>query len=135
MKSIILSALIFVSLNTLAGLTPKRKELYHCVNYDMSSKVTDAIIYESRFGRNTPFHEVEVFVDDLNQNNEYSFIKKVNYIPKYNKKVESFTTGNFRFRLDHVAPGINGNIWTFARVPEHGVHSFDWSCKDIKENK
>lgn len=133
MKKLLLSVMVLTSLNTMAGLKPKRTQLYHCVNYDESSKVIDAIIYESRHGKNRPFYEVEVFVEDAFRNTEFSFFKKVNYRPKYDAKVEAFTTGGFRFRLDHVSKGIDGNIWTFARIPDYDVHSFEWSCKDIRE--
>ncbi len=128
---LLLAVAIAFMADTYAGLNPKRQALYHCVNYDTKSKVTDALIYESKLGTRV-FHEVEVFVEDINQAKEYSYFTKVNYRPKYDAKVEAFTTGNFRIRLDHISKGIDGNIWTFARIPEYGVHSFDWSCKDVE---
>lgn len=132
MKYFMISLLVLMATSSHAKLKPKRTQLYHCVNYDTNSHVTDAIIYESKFGNNHPFYEIEVFVDNLNQDKEFSYIKKVNYLSKYNQKIETFTTGNFRIKLDHVRPGIDGQIWAFARIPEYQVHSFDWSCKDIE---
>ena len=132
MRSTKLIFLMLISTISLAKFGAKSQPLYHCVNYDESSVVTDAIIHQSQFGRGPLFHEIEVFVEDVNQNREFSYRKKVNYIPKYDAKVESFTTGSFRIRLDHVVGGIDGNIWAFVRIPDYGVHSFDWSCKVVE---
>ncbi|MFG1501345.1 hypothetical protein ABMA70_14145 [Halobacteriovorax sp. XZX-3] len=132
MNSLKLIFLILISSVTLAKFGSKSQPLYHCVNYDGQSKVTDAMIYESQYGRGPIFHEIEVYVEDTNQNKEFSYRKKVNYIPKYDAKVESFTTGSFRIRLDHVVGGIDGNIWAFVRIPEYDIHSFDWSCKAVE---
>ena len=119
--------LVFSSF-TFAGLKPKREALYSCVNYDTSSEVYGAKIYASSFGQRK-FYEIEVlYLDDYK---EASLFKKVNLISKYGNRVQSYTTGNYRIKIDRVRADEDGHFWTFARIPDFDVHSQDWSCKDI----
>jgi len=125
MKILIVTLL---SISAFAGLTPKRKPIYTCVNYDESKHVDGATIYESRLGRNKPFFEVKVHV--VKYGVESNFIKKVNLINKYGGKIQEFTTGNFRFKIDRVRKNSDNHFATFVRIPGYDIHSRDWSCKD-----
>lgn len=112
-----------------AGLTPKRKALFRCVSLNDNSPIDDAFIYQSSFGQRSVFYEIQV--NSLEDGRVINYYKKVNFISKYNGKVQEFTTGNFRIRVDKVRPSKDGNYWAFARIPSHEVHSTNWSCKDI----
>lgn len=114
-------------MNAYAGLTPKRTELYRCVSLESGTGVSDTFIYESKLGSNL-FHEIKV--NFIENGREKSYFKKVNLISKYNGKVQEFTTGNFRIRVDKVRLSNDGNIWAFARIPSHDIHSINWSCKE-----
>ena len=125
MKKLIIALL---SLSAFAGITPKRKPIYTCVNYDDSKHVEGVTIYQSQHGRGKIFFEVKV--DVLRYGVESHFIKKVNLISKYGGKIQEFTTGNFRVKIDRVRRDQDNHFATFARIPEYDVHSRDWSCKD-----
>jgi arginine/ornithine N-succinyltransferase beta subunit len=127
MKLLILAIL---SLSTFASLTPKREALYNCVNYDDSKHVEGVTIYKSRFGRSEPFYEVQVHVFKYGVESHY--FKKVNKISKYEDRVQEYTTGNFRVKVDRVRRNQDNHFYTFARIPKHNIHSKDWSCKDSK---
>jgi len=130
MKKNILFALsaLFIS-SSFAGLTPKREALYNCVNYDESSEVYGLTVYESYFRRGKVFHEVEVIVDSAETKNSF---KKVNLINIYEGRIQHFTTGNFRVKIDRVQKNEDGHMKTFARIPQFEIHSKNWSCKDAR---
>ncbi|ATH07338.1 hypothetical protein BIY24_05120 [Halobacteriovorax marinus] len=111
-----------------AGLTPKRTELYRCVDLADDANVDDAIIYQSKLGSKNVFYEIRV--NSLKDGRPVHYYKKVNLISKYQDRVQEFTTGNFRIRVDRVRNATDGNFWAFARIPSHEVHSVNWSCKD-----
>lgn len=121
---------ILISTSIYAGMTPKREAIYNCVNYDDSKHVEGVTIYKSRFGNADPFYEVQVHV--LKYGVESHYFKKVNRITKYNEKIQEYTTGNFRVKIDRVRKDSDNHFYTFARIPKHNIHSKDWSCKDSK---
>jgi len=116
-----------ISYASLAGITPNRESLYNCVNYDNSKEVEGATIYKSNYGSSKEFYEIEV--KTLKYGRQSSYFKKVNLVSKYDGKIQSYTTGSFRIKIDKVRKGIDGNFWAFARLPKHEIHSMDWSCK------
>ena len=127
---ILLTILSLITIQTThAGLTPKRKALYRCVSLNHHSPVDDAFIYLSRFGRKSEFHEIKI--NSLKDGRVISYYKKVNLLSKYDGKVQIYTTGNFRIRVDKVMPASDGNYSAFARIPTHDIHSKNWSCKDF----
>ncbi len=127
----ILLTLLTLSLiqSAYAGLKPNRKALYRCVSLNHNSPVDDAFIFESKLGSKNIFHEIKV--NTLKDGRIHSYFKKVNLLSKYDGKVQTYTTGNFRIRVDKVMPAKDGNYSAFARIPSHDIHSKNWSCKDF----
>lgn len=128
MKKIIIPILSLITVSTFASLDPKREPIYKCVHYDESKFVDSLTIYQSRHGRGDIFHEVQVHV--VKYGVESSYFKKVNLISKYGGKIQEFTTGNFRVKIDRVRKDADKHFATFARIPKYKIHSRDWSCKD-----
>lgn len=117
-----------MSSTTFASLNPDREALYSCVNYNDSEVVEGAVIYRSQFGKAKAFYEIQlnIFIDGL----ESTYIKKVNLVSKYEGRVQVYTTGGFRIKVDRVRRDANNHFAAFARFPDYDVHSSDWSCKD-----
>ncbi|PIK15141.1 hypothetical protein [Halobacteriovorax sp. JY17] len=129
MKNLVCLFSILLASSAYAGLTPKRQALYRCVSLDENSGVDDAFIYRSNLGSRNTFHEIKV--NSLENGQIKHYYKKVNLLSRYEGRVQEFTTGNFRIRVDKVRSAIDGNFWAFARIPSHEVHSTNWSCKDL----
>lgn len=128
MTKILSILFLLFSVTSFAGLTPKREALYKCVNFDEQSAVDGAFIYSSRFGRNK-FYEIEVhYTEDFK---EKTIFKKVNLVSKYEGRIQEYTTGNFRIKIDRVNRDVDNHFKAFARIPDFKVHSKMWSCKDI----
>ncbi|WP_372651755.1 hypothetical protein [Halobacteriovorax sp.] len=129
MKSLLAILTISLLQPAYAGLKPNRKALYRCVSLNHNSPVDDAYILQSRFGNKRVFHEIKI--NTLKDGRINSYFKKVNLLSKYDGKVQTYTTGNFRIRIDKVMQASDGNYSAFARIPSHDIHSKNWSCKDF----
>ena len=126
MKKIILILLCLLSLNSIyAGLNVKRKRIFHCRNFDHITMVEELFILESKLGRNI-FYEVEV---PYNNGQDQVFFRKLNLIKTHGARVLSFTTGNYRVKIDRAMP-VKKKYKTFVRLPKFGIHSTKWFCKD-----
>ena len=125
MKKTIFILFCLFSLTISAGLTPKRKRLFHCKNFDQIDMVEELFVLESRYGNNK-FYEVEV---PYNDGKEKTFYRKLNLITKYEGRILTFTTGNYRVKIDRAIP-VEKKYKSFVRLPNFGIHSKKWFCKD-----
>lgn len=128
MKIFTATLLALVSFGAFAQLTPKREALYQCMYQGSeATEIESVYVLSSRFGSN---HFYELRVDAVVNGEEKITYKKVNLIEKYEGRVATYGTGNTRVRIDHVFP-VEGKFKSFVRVPEYGMHSLEWLCKDI----
>lgn len=97
------------------------------MNFGRIINIEELYIVESKLGRNT-FYEVEVPYSDIHRN-EQTFYRKLNLISKYEGRVLTFTTGNYRVKIDRAVP-IEDKYKAFVRLPNFDIHSTEWMCKD-----
>ncbi len=126
-KSMVMTLILLLSTTSFAGLNPKRERLFHCKNFARVIKIEELFIVESRLGSNT-FYEVEVPYNDIDGKN-LTFFRKLNLIKKYEGRILTFTTGNYRVKIDRAFP-IEKKYKSFVRLPKFDIHSTEWFCKD-----
>lgn len=85
----------------------------------------ELFIVESQLGSNT-FYEVEV---PYNDGEVKTFFRKLNLIRSHRAKVLTFTTGNYRVKIDRALP-FEKKFKSFVRLPNFDIHSSEWFCKD-----
>jgi len=122
MKLIILLNLLIAS----AYAAPNREMLFECLNYDETSPVVGAFIYQKMLGPNKLY---EIEVDMSEDSRQRNFFRRVNLIEIYGGRILHFTTGNFRIKFDRVQVDNQGLFPAFARIPQYGIHSKNWKCK------
>lgn len=125
MKFFLLITLL--ALPVIQSQAASRVQLFDCAHTNTSSALERLNIYETTKGRNT-YHEIDIVAYESGV--ERINTRKVYLQSRYDDKVLEFSTGSFRIRIDRVRPN-GGYLWAFARVPDYGVHSFDWKCKEI----
>lgn len=128
MKSILFTLTLLMLSSTYAdkGLSPKRTRIFHCRNFGQINEVEQLYIVEAKKGSNT-FYEVEVPYKQLDE--KKVFFRKLNLISTYEGRVLTFTTGNYRVKIDRALP-VEKKYKSFVRLPKFDIHSTEWFCKD-----
>ena len=121
-----LLTLISLYLSSAHALAPERLARYDCAYMGDDSVVSGLTIYESQLGRRNFF---EVGVHATLDGQEIERFRTVNLVSEYEGRVQTYGTGNFRVKVNRVYP-VEGKFRAFARLPEFGMHSSDWTCKD-----
>lgn len=107
-------------------MTSERNRIFHCMNFAQVAEIEELFIVETTKGRNT-FYEVEVPYVELGQ--EKTFYRKLNLLRTYGGRVLTYTTGNYRVKIDRAIPR-DGKYKSFVRLPKFDIHSTEWFCKD-----
>jgi succinate dehydrogenase flavin-adding protein (antitoxin of CptAB toxin-antitoxin module) len=126
MRKIILLLVLVFAAESFAQLSPKREPIFHCMYEFEDTDIESIFVVKSKLGSNS-FYEVQVNAS-INGERKTTY-RKVNLVETYEGRVLTYGTGNFRVKINKVFP-VEGKYRSFARIPEYGMHSEAWFCKD-----
>jgi hypothetical protein len=114
-----------VSLFTLAA--PVKEKLYECANMVDSSKVDRVFILSYKRGTRVYYElNARYFIEGI----EYTLAKRLTLTTKYDGNIEQYSRGSIRVKIDK-ARSNESKYSAFVRIPQLGIHSADWTCKDF----
>lgn len=121
----LLTILCLLLLSLSSHSRTNRERLFHCRNFGQIVMVEELYIVQTKKGTRT-YYEVEV---PYNDGVDKTFFRRLNLIKTHGARVLSFTTGNYRVKIDRAMP-VEKKYKTFVRLPKFGIHSTEWFCKD-----